>query len=442
MSTAITRGRGLFRFSQGVGKVSLNMSAVRTILVALHILITMRIMALSHFAEPVGIVEVAYFGCMVLYLLYRVVVRAFNRDLKFNSVELYLMIIALLPVQAAIACKLQFGQPPIWGFLVFKDFYLFIGALLLYNMLRKGIVNLQEVERAFVLAAWLSVLYFYGASLFTSPQAYKTTQLAGAQEGKGSGAYYRFNMAIVFFGAIYYTAKAFMHKRYMLLVPALFFAAYAVFFRLDRTMMAVMLLSMALAALFHAPLKEVARFALLSVLPAIGLVILAALLVPDVIQQYYDMFANAISTLTSDTVDPDASVARVYEFKIAERYIERNPWIGSGRVSSNWVEGGFEHFFGFFYPSDIGVWGQIFMFGYLGAFLVYAQFLVALGIVLRIKAKDDVLLATLKFFLLALFLDSLTNGFLVVYAAQSITVIFLLHWYLTKERAEAAALRS
>ena len=133
---------------------------------------------------------------------------------------------------------------------------------------------------------------------------------------------------------------------------------------------------------------------------------------------------------------------RLEELEIALKYIDKNPLVGNGKVSGQWVEGGYNYFLGFFYASDVGIFGQIFMYGAIGATVLYFQFILALNYILKIKyIKRNVLLVTLKFFLLALALDSITNGYLTIYSAQSITALILVYHFYERDRLIGFKLR-
>jgi hypothetical protein len=83
----------------------------------------------------------------------------------------------------------------------------------------------------------------------------------------------------------------------------------------------------------------------------------------------------------------------------------------------------------------VGYLGQIFLYGYLGAAFLYGQYLLSLYYILRIRhITSNVFLSTLKFFLLALALDSITTGYLTVYSAQTVTVLMLLCYFFEMDR--------
>ena len=411
---------------------------------AVNFVICTRVLALSSFSVLVGYVELAYLVLLGGFLGYRLLWRITNRSFSFNSLELYLFAISALPFIAAVAAKAEFDQPLLFGVLTFKDFYLFYGGLVLYYFLRTKRVDLIMVEKALILVAWFCLVYFYFMSVFTNPALHQDTLLAGSQSAKGGQVYYRFNMVFIFFGSIYYFVKAFRNRRYHLLAFSALFFAYIVFFRMDRTSMAVAAAGMVLFFVMGMSWRSQVLAFLRFVLPLLLIGLLALMALPDQVDKYQSMFTDAIGTLTGESQETGQAELRREEWDIATKYIAENPILGNGMVSGQWKEGGFNYFLGFFYPSDIGVWGQVFIYGIPGALLLYGQFLLAFYWIVRTRRrKKSVFILACQCCLFALFLDALTNGYLTVFSAQTVVLIVVIyHVYRTTiiERTSQTAL--
>lgn len=399
-------------------------------LLTLLVTLVWRMLTVSHMSLPIGVAELVLVALLVIWLVWRIIQRALMDDWTINGFELFVLLLLLLPIIPAIGARREFGQPVIWGIIAFKDYYLLSGVLAIYHWLRKGWITLAQVERAMVLMAWTCLIYFYFATLFIDPGPYQDTPLAGSNEIKGDGTYYRFNMSAIYFGAIYYSAKAFMRNRWIDLVYALLFAGYVVLFRMDRTSMMVTAIGMAGVVLWHVPFKRIVRMVLPVVLPAILAALLVVLLAPDTVEQYKVMFTDALQTVMGTSSGATEVSVRTIEAAIADRQVAQHPWIGNGRISREWSEEGYDKYYGFFYPADVGWLGLAFIYGYPGMLLLYALFLVAAIYILRVKGRnDDLLFMTCKFLLLALFLDSLTNGQLTQNTGQALLLLGLMHYY-------------
>jgi len=399
-------------------------------ILAFVITIVWRVLTVSHFTLVIGALEVALVPLLVAWVVWRIVQRSLANDWRINGFEIYVLLMVLLPLGAAIGAQREFGQPLIWGIFAFKDYYLLLGVLAVYHWLRMGWISLRQLEQALLIVAWTCLIYFYLATLFINPAPYQDTPLAGANDIKGGGVYYRFNMCAMYFGAIYYSARTFMRERWIDLLPALLFAAYVVVFRMDRTSMAVTAIGMAGVVLWHAPWKRLAKVALVILVPALVAVMVLFLAAPSKVEQYTFMFKDALHTVTGTEEGAAEVSVRTLEVAIAKRQVAQHPWIGNGRISHTWNEGGYEQFLGFFYPADVGMLGLVFIYGYPGMLFLYAVFLIAFIYMLRVKGrKDDLLFATSRFLLLALFLDSLTNGQLTQNPAQALLMMGLMHHY-------------
>jgi hypothetical protein len=333
-----------------------------------------------------------------------------------------------LPFIPAFSSYREWDQPFIYGIGTMREFYLLYGGLITYNLLRTNKVTMKMVERAMVTAAWLAIIFFYGMSLFTDPMQFHDTGFAAAHEAKGGEAYYQFQTGFMFFGSIYYPIRAFMERKYHLLIYGAVFIAYVVLFRLDRTTMAVIGISLIVFFIIKLPIKRqvtnIVRFGL----PALFILGFTILLKPDFAENYLMMFAEIVDV--ADNVDDTDANIRLYELDIAYKYIEKNPLLGSGKVSRQWVYGGYSYFFGYFFITDIGIIGAIFCYGIIGAAILYSQYLFALFFSLKIRyLKNAPFLLACQFGLIAISLDSLTNGYLTIYAAQAFTMSIIIYRY-------------
>ena len=405
-------------------------------------MISFRVLLVSPIPAVELAMELIYEVVLLLYLGYRIFHRIVSGNFRFNTMELYLFLLLLLPVQASLAAMFGYGQPLYYGLGTYRDFYMILGPLVIYNMLRNNVVSIELVERMFLLTAWTCLALFYAMTLFTNPESYRDSQAAGSNAAKGGDAYYRFNMAFIFFGTIYYYAKALYQKKPLYFIAGSLFFIYVAFMRFDRT--SITALTGALVLLFFTALtpKRQMSIALFIGVPAIVVGVGGYLVAPDAYYQYYYMFLDAFSSLPGGFVANQDESIRINEVRIALENIEKRPFFGNGKISGRWVEGGYNHFFGLFYASDVGIFGQIFMYGFVGAFILYFQFVMSAIYSLRIKhIKRNIFLVGLKFFLVALAIDSLTNGYLTIYAAQSVTGMVLIYYFYQKDRVLGVRLR-
>jgi hypothetical protein len=425
----------LIRLNASASKVTFDKAVLYYIFLFFNFLVGFRVLLETIFQVIDLALEAIYLGVIFLYLGYRVSKRIFTRNFRLNPFELLLSMLFLLPFLGGFSAYLEWGQPLLYGIGTFRDFYLIFGALIVYNMLRNKEIDISLVEQAWVSVAWFNMILFYGMTFLVDPSQFQETGAAGANELKGGDVYFRFNMSYMFFGSIYYAIKAIMKRKSIYLLYAALFLIYIVFFRLDRTTILVSVGAIGAFFLFRMSLKSKVLNLLKFGIPAILLIVLTLMLFPEEYTQYYVMFSDIFTTVSSvDNTTSEQSI-RLTELNIALEYIEKNPWIGSGKVSGQWVEGGFQHFLGFFFISDIGIAGQVFVYGFIGMIVLYSQFLFALFFGLKIgPLKKNVFLMTCQFFLLALFVDSFSNGYLSMYAAHSINAIMVIYYFYEQDK--------
>ncbi len=382
------------------------------------------------------VLEILLEVSLVLYVFYRIVTRVIEKNYRFLSIEVYLGILFVFPIIPAIAAWLEFGQPVFYGVATYRDFYLLFGALVVFNLLREGAVTIKEVEHAFVSLAVFYMLFSYFLTVFVDPAQFKDTAFSGSNPEKGGEVYYRLNLSMFFFGAVYFTVKSFYRKKLLYLIVASVFIYYVVFIRLDRTSMAVLGLSLILFFLTATSARTKILTVLRALIPLTVLSLVVVYFLPDVYSQYATMFMDVIDTAGKANTGSIEDNIRLMEVDIAIHGILKNPIIGNGKVSQYFVADGYNHFFGFFYTSDVGIFGYLFSSGIVGLVIIFSQFAFAIKCIWSIKRiKRNVFLVALKFTLLAHALDGLTTEYLTMYAGQTITMIIIIYYFYLCDKA-------
>ena len=392
------------------------------------ITLSMRSLIVSPFYEILALMEQGLLVFLAAFLVYALCMGFVSRRYALDAFDLVIFSLAILPLTGAIASHVEYGQPLVHGILAFKDYYLFFVAYFLYYLLRREMISLKELENALMWSALISLFMFYLLSLTTNPAKYADTIIAGSQSTKGGGVYYRFNMGLIFYGAIYFFVKAFKKDSLISLIICFLFVVYILFFRLDRTSMVACLLSMGLAWLLSAPRLYKVKSTLYFGIPGLLIVALILTAFPSIIDRVVLMFWDAISTLIGENKGAGQAKLRNYEAGIVIDQIKEHPILGNGRVSNTWVPGAFDYFYRFFYPSDVGFLGTVFVFGIPGTVLLYSQFFLSLFTIWHSKWMKNSFAIALVFYLLILFLDSLSNGSLIIFSAQTLIPVMCLYY--------------
>lgn len=406
-----------------------------TVLLTALVTLAMRSFIVSPFYEILALLEQALLAFLALFLVYSVVIGFASERYRLDLFEIVVVLLGILPIVGAFASQYEYGQPLIHGVLAFKDYYLFVSAYFIYYLLKREIIDIKHLERALMWSALISLFFFYVLSLTTNPAKYADTIIAGSQSTKGGGVYYRFNMGLIFYGAVYFFVKAIKTDRVLHLITSMFFVAYILFFRLDRTSMVACLFSMGLVWLVTASAQYKLKSILYYGIPGLLAILVLTTAFPSIVDRVVVMFWDAISTLIGENKGAGQAKLRNYEAGIVIRQIQEHPILGNGRVSNTWVNGAFDHFYRFFYPSDVGFLGTVFIFGIPGTILLYTQFLLTAFTLWYSKWLKNTFAIALAFYLLVLFVDSLSNGSLVIFSAQTAIPVMALYFIAKKEVA-------
>lgn len=302
-------------------------------------------------------------------------------------------------------------------------------------MLRSGELDIKLVEKAFVVLAIVFMLFSYFLTAFVDPTQFQDTAISGSNTAKGSDVYYRLNMSLFFFGSVYFTVKSFYKKNLFYLGIAFLFIFYVVFIRLDRTSIAVLLGGLGLFFLTGLRTRNQVLAILQAIIPIVFTGLLIYFIRPDIYTQYYGMFMDVLDTADAAGSGSVEDNVRLMELDIAIRGFKQNPLFGHGKVSTYFVEGGYSHFYGFFYTSDLGFFGYLFSSGLVGLIIIFAQFYFFFKYILSIKhIKNNVFLVAVKYTVIILALDGLTTEYLVIYAGQTMTLILILLYFYQQDK--------
>jgi len=337
---------------------------------------------------------------------------------------LYLnLAMCLFPVLGSLCAYSEFGQPLHHGFIHQRDFYLFlIGIVMSYQI--KSIIEFKYIERSFVLICWISLFIFLLTPLFIQPDKYLATDFVGFNPLKG-GYIYKFIMTFMVFGFLYYGILFFRSKRILHGIYAMPFLYYLFFVRQDRSIILLFGLTFVIFFLKRIfPLNKI-KYGIISIVFTISIGLFLSLVQTN----YFEKFTNVITAFSGEETNEASTNIRSKEIAIALPFIAKNPYFGNGELSNQW-NGGYQTVFGYFFPSDIGLIGELYVFGIVGTLLLHVQFLFGAFYIRRTSnRKHDHFFIVLSYFLLYTFLDSLTAGQTIFYAANSMIIISLLYSY-------------
>lgn len=351
-----------------------------------------------------------------------------KKGLKVDRFEAYLLIIMVcMPVYSAWRAHDVFGQGLVYGILTQRGIWLVGTILLLVYCLRRGTINLLHVQQGLINLAWLWLAYYVLMQVFVDPRLF----IESHSNLLGGGLFeitYKFENVPLVFGAFFYFYRGVARRSsrdYFKALPFLLFLVLV----LDKRSLTLALMAGMLAVFWiflglRSFLKVVSALAFTVFF--LFLIMFAA--APDTISSYLDRFSSAITVVVSGQEGDDfSSNARIAETLTALPYIQKNWLLGNGDLSNQW-NGGFNGLFGYFYPSDIGILGALFVYGLLALAFLYRQYLFVLPVKKeRLTLSHTELVISCYGVIFVLFFQSIIKGDLVFSPAMSLFFIAIIH---------------
>jgi len=366
---------------------------------------------------------------MLLFVLYYYFVQRFlSRNYTLSKIEVFVLILLFVPFFSAYNAYSTFGQPLIYGILTQRNIWIASSALIFLASLRHGIVTLKELEKILLGIAWTLLGIYFLMSLMFDPESYR--EIPGVLTRKGvDGTNFRFQPGLIVFGFLYYSSKAVKIKNRQLFFYSIPFLFFLIFVNQARS-----LLIATLIALLYFIYRWSSLTKLLSLVPKIIIVLaigISSLYVfkEDFFNRMVEKFDDAFSVVLKGELTKDTSAnARIVETNVALPYIKKNWIFGNGDLSNQW-ENGYRGRLGYFYPSDVGLIGVIYLYGVVGLFFFYYQYLFAIRYSRYSGIKIyDPLTDVSKVYLLYMFLHSFVTGSVATLPAVSLFFIVLLYF--------------
>lgn len=152
---------------------------------------------------------------------------------------------------------------------------------------------------------------------------------------------------------------------------------------------------------------------------------------PDAILTRIASFSDAFAVIGgADQVEDWSAGARIQQFAIALSGIPDHPFFGHGHLSNSFNDG-YGGLYGYFHPSDLGLVGVVFVYGGVGALLLFFQYIFYFRFcstalkTLRPK-EDNSLLFALVGSLITLSFNSFTSGMFAFYPERGLLWLFLI----------------
>lgn len=348
------------------------------------------------------------------------------REKRVTRLDVLMWVFILVNFFAAYQGHAIFHQPYYYGIMAQRSVLLSLSGILLISLLRKGWITIEQVERSFVAISLTLLIIFYFFFLFVNPV--KFTDMEFVAYSPIRGYRYRFQFALVIM-LLFYSLFKVSHERkngYIAIVLLIIF--YLVYFLQSRTTLVVLAFTLLIYFFRNFTLREKIRNTLIygSVI-LVAVIILFSLGYTSLFDKYHVLYSNVYNIFFGESSDEASSAVRFMEFNIALDYIEKNPILGNGFISNQW-NGGWRDILGYFYPVDIGLLGNIFVFGLLGTVLIYLPYYFSLSMSRQVRS-NNVFFKTIEYMLLFFFLSMFFSAVNIRDSSSIMFLVCLLYYF-------------
>ena len=351
--------------------------------------------------------------------------RVLNDGIRLNGLELSVLVVAaVLPLYSGWRAAAVFGQPLLYGVLAERNMLMGLYGLAAAYVLKRGHLRLGDVEWAMVRLCWLSVAAFYLVTMARAAGWQPAPILEGSEVRFGKD---NFNIVVLAFGACYYFVSVLRRAgggwALLLLLVTI------VLVRESRSDTAALGVGFAAYLASGATWRQRRRALWLLVGGGVAAAVVIGA-VPGVagrVGALVGLFGAAGAAVAGESSGDVSASVRLVEFAQAWPQIVEHLALGNGKVSAQWM-GGFERLFGYFHPSDIGIFGVVFLYGLVGMALFGTQIVFAYRASRRLENRQaSVFIVSLKVFLLYLYVLSLMTGVVIIVSvAMTLVVLALL----------------
>jgi hypothetical protein len=366
------------------------------------------------------------FSIIVLAVFYLVHTFLNLKNFYVTKLDILMWVVVLVNFLAAHQGHVVFKQPYYFGIMAQRSVILSFSGILLITLMQKQYITLKQVERSFVVISLVLLVIFYSFFLFVNPERFVDQEFVVYSPIRGYR--YRFQFGIVIMLLFYSLFKISQENKRRYYIPVALILFYLIFFLQSRTTLVVMAIVLMIYFIRNFTLREKVRNLLIGIPTGIMLLmIMVSLGYTSLFEKYQVLYQNVLNVFLGESTDEASSAVRYMEFNTALSYIDKNPMLGNGFISNQW-NGGWRDLLGYFYPVDIGILGNIFVFGLLGTFLIYLPFLFSLNISRAVDSKN-VFFKTCEYMILFFFLSMFFTAVNIRDTSSIMFIVCLLYYF-------------
>jgi hypothetical protein len=387
---------------------------------------------------PIGIVEDII---ALLFLLIIIGISFYDMGSRLlkgrvNLLLVYLLPLLILPFINAFQAAKVFDQPVLYGIGAQRQNYLILCGYAITVALNRNWITLEILDKNFLRSMYviLGIMFFF--YIFIDPSRFTGTEFVKLSATKGWR--YEFPNGVVVGLILYSIFKVWIENKNKFYIPFILSIIFFIAFAQDRTQLLFIFITICLFYLRNLNYKQKIVYGIYAVFALIIIFAVLPLLNPVVFERYITLYGSASSIFTGSRSSDSSTNIRFIEAAIAYKGILLHPWLGNGFLSSQWKDG-YLGIFKYFYPSDIGIIGNLYVFGIIGTFFNYIPFIITLAWTNKLRKQKSILLMTCQYGMLFLFLDMLTAASNIKYIGLPgffFGVIYYYRFYVNSDSTE------
>lgn len=308
-----------------------------------------------------------------------------------------------------------FGQPLIHGLIAHKDFIFVIFLLFIYRVLKKQSDIEKFIKKTLTCLCWIWLAYIiiFNYVPLTPQLADRFPMIVGG--GDYSGYVVKIEPSLIFLLLFIYIFKALGTQTYARILIILGILIVTLLIIDKRSLTVAFIVTLPISIYLRCGVRPFIAILLLYL--SVGFLLMGLLYSHANIG--LDRYVLALRTIILfETNDDVSAAARIHEISLGLPYVQSRPLLGNGMLSNNFYNG-YESFVGYFFPSDVGLFGTIFVFGIIGSIVLYLpSYNVLLGSLSIKKSRKLYFFNAIFAYLLFLFLASLMKASIVLNPAN------------------------
>jgi len=364
------------------------------------------------------ILDSVFISSMILFLLIRFILKD---KLIYTPFPIFISILTLIFfIYPSIRSYIVFGQPIYLGLLSSRGAFLLIPSVWIYISVIKRKIKLCQIKNIFLLIGWVNLFIYIFIYIFVD-KAYFLNSLYISFDPL-IGYRYKFQCALIILIGFYYLINYIKTNSISSFISYIIILVFFFFILKERGLIVTFL-----AISFIITISMISRknIYFLRVFFLCLFTTTVFLFLYFNWKEHFEIFymkLNDSFIVVRGNISNDASanIRLIEAQKMVDFMLEKKDRLilGVGNLSRYFERergiGGFESFFGYLYPSDVGVIGVIFVWGIAGSIITYFIPFFIIFIKGKKYVKDsNILVASISYYLIFSIISSLYTGGLV-----------------------------